>query len=118
MNPVRLLPLLLLAFPLTGLSQGLGGDVDSEPLAGVDLTETIAPAADPAVLPAPLAPEASGPGQATRALFRLQASGERGGPGIPLMGVTANAAYLRYIKSFGHAIPEFFDTNVQSSSGK
>ena len=56
-------------------------------------------------------------GQSTRDLLRLQASGEAAGPMLPMLGQASSAAYKRYLDSFRHSIPEFFDTTVESSGG-
>lgn len=55
-------------------------------------------------------------GQATRRLLQLQASGEAGAPALPMLGAPASAAYKRYLSSFSHPIPEYFDTAVPTSS--
>jgi hypothetical protein len=54
-------------------------------------------------------------GDATRRLLRLQASGQAAAPPLPMLGEASSAAYQRYMKSFSHAVPEFFDTTVSSS---
>ena len=56
-------------------------------------------------------------GETTRALFRLQASGEQAGPRLPILGDQATLSYARYLKSFEHAIPDFFETDVAGSKG-
>ena len=54
-------------------------------------------------------------GDATRNLIRLQASGQSAAPQLPMLGHASSAAYQRYLKSFTHNIPEFFDTTVSST---
>lgn len=56
-------------------------------------------------------------GDATRRLLQLQASGQAAAPALPLLGQPAGAAYQRYLDSFSHAIPEFFDSTVPAGSG-
>ncbi|PTA73029.1 MULTISPECIES: DUF3613 domain-containing protein [unclassified Stenotrophomonas] len=133
--------------PLTG--QMLGGPapapapapaptpqpMQAETVATVDLTAPATPAAPPpAMAPAPLAEAADSPlpapareplrdGDTTRNLFRLQASGQRAGQRLPILGDQATLSYARYLKSFEHEIPDFFETDVArskdaSSSGR
>lgn len=52
-------------------------------------------------------------GDATRALLRLQASGERAGTPLPILGDQASASYKRYIDSFTHPIPAYLAPNVR-----
>jgi len=119
--------------PLTG--QMLGGMPAAQPAARpaasqsaslptVDLTratEAAAPAATPAEAaaePVPFAHPARGEvGTTTRALFRLQASGQQAGPRLPILGDQASASYTRYMKSFQHEIPDFFETDVGKTNG-
>ncbi|OEZ00400.1 MULTISPECIES: DUF3613 domain-containing protein [Stenotrophomonas] len=57
-------------------------------------------------------------GDATRALLRLQASGERASAPLPILGDQATASYKRYIDSFTHPIPAYLAPNVrQGASG-
>ncbi|MCZ7842745.1 MULTISPECIES: DUF3613 domain-containing protein [Stenotrophomonas maltophilia group] len=127
--------------PLTG--QMLGGPspspaatvpMQAEPLPTVELAAPAASAevtgAQPAtvandVAPAPpAAPRARlQSGEATRNLFRLQASGQQAGQRLPILGDQATLSYARYLKSFEHEIPDFFETDVSrskdaSSSGR
>lgn len=129
--------------PLTG--QMLGGPplsapatapMQAEPLPTVELaapaasaevtgTQASTIATDVAPLSAsPAAPRARLPsGEATRNLFRLQASGQQAGQRLPILGDQATLSYARYLKSFEHEIPDFFETDVSrskdaSSSGR
>ncbi len=125
--------------PLTG--QMLGGPLPSapaaapmqaEPLPTVELPAPAASAAVAAVPPAlpttdgapPATPRARlQSGEATRNLFRLQASGQQAGQRLPILGDQATLSYARYLKSFEHEIPDFFETDVArskdaSSSGR
>ncbi len=122
--------------PLTG--QMLGGPLPSapaaapmqaEPLPTVEPAASAAVAAVPPALPAtdgapPATPRARlQSGEATRNLFRLQASGQQAGQRLPILGDQATLSYARYLKSFEHEIPDFFETDVArskdaSSSGR
>jgi hypothetical protein len=51
-------------------------------------------------------------GDTTRYLLQLQASGAQAGKPLPMLGDEATASYRRYLKSFEHPIPEYFDTTV------
>lgn len=67
---------------------------------------------------APLVQRAARPesGDATRHLLQLQASGAQGGRSLPVLGDQAHASYARYLKSFEHDIPEFFENTVGQST--
>jgi len=65
--------------------------------------------------PATLVP--TGNGATVRHLFQLQASGAQAGARLPILGDQATASYARYLKSFEHEIPEFFETDVTPASG-
>ncbi|MDV5766645.1 DUF3613 domain-containing protein [Stenotrophomonas maltophilia] len=118
--------------PLTG--QMLGGGtpaapasqpLQSESLATVDLATPPAPV--PQAAPAAVAttdgnaaaarPGRSQIGDTTRDLFRLQASGQQAGQRLPILGDQATLSYARYMKSFEHEIPDFFETDVAKSKG-
>lgn len=138
----RLLPVLICLLPaaavqaqqqpLTG--QMLGGStpaspapqpLQSESLATVDLATPPAPV--PQAAPAAVAitdssaaaarPGRSQIGDTTRNLFRLQASGQQAGQHLPILGDQATLSYARYMKSFEHEIPDFFETDVAKSKG-
>lgn len=85
-----------------------------------------APAASPAAQAAsaqPATPAAQEPsreeqfGDITRGLVGLQAAGLRSGPGLPLQGPVATAAWSRYMKSFEHPIPQWFGERVSNGGG-
>ncbi len=113
--------------PLTG--QMLGGSspapasqpLQSEALTTVDLSAPAPPA--PAAIAATDAatpmvrPVRSQIGDTARGLFRLQASGQQAGQRLPILGDQATLSYARYIKSFEHEIPDFFETDVAKSKG-
>lgn len=115
--------------PLTG--QMLGGPspsaaatapMQAEPLPTVELP---APAGRRVVPPATVATDVAAlppaprtrlqSGEATRNLFRLQASGQHAGQRLPILGGQATLSYARYLKSFEHEIPDFFETDVARS---
>ncbi|MBA0388844.1 DUF3613 domain-containing protein [Stenotrophomonas maltophilia] len=129
--------------PLTG--QMLGGPSPSpagtapmraEPLPTVELAAPAASAevtgAQASTIATDVAPLSAPPaaprarlqsGEATRNLFRLQASGQQAGQRLPILGDQATLSYARYLKSFEHEIPDFFETDVSrskdaSSSGR
>ena len=56
-------------------------------------------------------------GTVTRSLLDLQVSGSRAGKALPILGDEASASYVRYMKSFEHPIPEFFQGTVAKSAG-
>lgn len=97
--------------------------VQAEHLAEVSLEPAVAAnAANHAPLPMQPSHTSTPPprpaqvGLATRRLLQLQASGEAGAPALPMLGAPASAAYKRYLTSFSHPIPEYFDTAVPTSS--
>lgn len=101
--------------PLTG--QMLGGPAPTahgQALPTVDLTRPAPPPPPPVTEPPPPPPRASRSeiGDTARGLFRLQASGQQAGARLPILGDQASASYARYMKSFDHEIPEFFETGV------
>lgn len=127
--------------PLTGqmlggpsLSAPAAAPMQAEPLPSLDIAAPSASAGGATaqattvandIAPAsPAAPRARLPsGEATRNLFRLQASGQQAGQRLPILGDQATLSYARYLKSFEHEIPDFFETDVSrskdaSSSGR
>lgn len=68
------------------------------------------PPTDPLPLPIPDRPQI---GDTTRALLQLQARGSHAGAHLPMLGDQASLSYARYLQSFTHPIPEFFDTSVR-----
>ncbi|WP_369469683.1 DUF3613 domain-containing protein, partial [Enterobacter cloacae] len=100
--------------------------MQAEPLPTVELAAPAASAdvaAAPPAIPAtdvapPAAPRARlQSGEATRNLFRLQASGQQAGQRLPILGDQATLSYARYMKSFEHEIPDFFEADVAKSKG-
>lgn len=70
---------------------------------------TAASSAAPAALP-----RLAG-GGTTRGLLALQTSGRAAGPARPVLGPTAAAAWDRYVESFTHPVPEWFDRGVEET---
>ncbi|WMJ69498.1 DUF3613 domain-containing protein [Stenotrophomonas sp. 24(2023)] len=73
--------------------------------------DTSLPSASP--VPSRHAPQI---GDTTRSLLRLQAAGTQAGRRLPILGDQATLSYARYLKSFEHEIPDFFENKVDSSS--
>lgn len=48
-------------------------------------------------------------GDTTRALLQLQADSNRPGTALPMLGEAASRSYQRYLDSFDHPIPEYFE---------
>ena len=55
-------------------------------------------------------------GDVTRSLLAAQVDGNAAGAPLPVLGATASASWQRYLDSFNHKIPPFFDTKMQSGS--
>ena len=51
-------------------------------------------------------------GDTTRYVLQLQTSGSQAAKPLPMLGDEASASYRRYLKSFDHPIPDFYDTTV------
>ncbi|QNR98907.1 DUF3613 domain-containing protein [Stenotrophomonas sp. 169] len=86
------------------------------PAADAARASTPGPVPPPAYRAASVATLSGEPGQATRDLIRLQASGTQAGPGLPVLGDQARASYARYLKSFEHELPEYFENTVGTST--
>ncbi len=56
-------------------------------------------------------------GHVTTELLDIQANNLQAGRQQTTLGDEADAAYQRYLDSFEHAIPEFFQTRVSTGSG-
>ncbi|MGE6333517.1 DUF3613 domain-containing protein [Stenotrophomonas sp. NPDC077659] len=105
--------------PLTGQMLGSPPAATTAPTAHAQALPTVdlaQPAPPPPALaeapPPPPRASRSGIGDTTRGLFRLQASGQQAGARLPILGDQASASYARYMKSFDHEIPDFFETGV------
>ncbi|AWH21729.1 DUF3613 domain-containing protein [Stenotrophomonas sp. ZAC14D2_NAIMI4_6] len=88
----------------------------AQPLATVDTTAA-PPAPPPAYVPASTTTRPQH-GDSVRNLLQLQASGQQAGARLPILGDQATASYARYLKSFEHEIPDFFDPDVGRSSNR
>lgn len=55
-------------------------------------------------------------GDVTRTLLQAQADGRVAGPRLPMLGVTADASWQRYLDSFKHPLPIFFENKVSKSA--
>ncbi|AWH29443.1 MULTISPECIES: DUF3613 domain-containing protein [Stenotrophomonas] len=88
----------------------------AQPLATVDTTA--APPAPPPPTYIPASTARPQHGDSVRNLLRLQASGQQAGARLPILGDQATASYARYLKSFEHEIPDFFDPDVGRSSNR
>ncbi len=82
----------------------------------------------PAAAPQPATPEPPPPpaaagapaqhssiGDTTRALLRLQAGGTQAGNALPMLGEAGSRSYQRYLDSFEHPVPEYFDAALPTS---
>ena len=54
-------------------------------------------------------------GDTTRDLLRMQADGSRAGTALPMLGEAASRSYQRYLNSFDHPIPEYFEAALPNS---
>ena len=54
-------------------------------------------------------------GDTTRALLQLQADNSRPGTVLPMLGEAASRSYQRYLNSFDHPIPEYFEAALPNS---
>ncbi len=72
---------------------------------------------DTAPLPAAETPAfpPAGIGETTRSLLRLQAEGTQAGNALPMLGEAASRSYQRYLDSFKHPVPEYFDAALPTS---
>jgi hypothetical protein len=68
----------------------------------------------PGFAPAEPAPpfHASQIGDTTRYVLQLQVDGNQSGKPLPMLGDEATASYRRYLKSFDHDIPDFYESPV------
>ena len=71
------------------------------------------PAPAPALRPAPAAF-----GDGTRSLLRMQADANQSGRALPMLGETASRSYQRYLNSFDHPIPVFFEATLPTNKGQ
>ena len=74
------------------------------------------PSAVPAAMAADHANEETQVGSTTRQLLGMQSQGTHAGKHLSIPGQEASASYQRYLKSFEHPIPEFYDAAVSKSA--
>ncbi|AZG08173.1 DUF3613 domain-containing protein [Pigmentiphaga sp. H8] len=74
-----------------------------------------APRTEPMMATASTAPQGrSRPnGDVTSEVVRMQAEGRQAGKALPMLGATAQPSWKRYIDSYSHPIPEFYETTSQ-----
>lgn len=102
----------------------LGAHAQQTPITGQMGAPTTPSSAAP-MAPSPAAPMPSTEetatttcvGDTTRMLLSMQRQGSNAGKALPIPGVEASASYRRYLKSFEHPIPEFYETTVSKNSG-
>ncbi len=83
-------------------------DTSSAPMASAPLAS---PPASIDYVPAPIY-YAAHVGDTTHHLLQMQARGDHAGPPRPMLGAQGSASYQRYLKSFDHPIPEFYEGTV------
>jgi len=116
--------------PITGQMMGTAASAPSAPPAANTMqAEAAAPPAPAAEAwpadPAPAATTDDAPatyyandiGDTTRHLLQMQARGDHAAPARPMLGAEASAAWRRYLNSFEHPIPEFYETTVGKNTG-
>ncbi|PMQ06483.1 hypothetical protein DyAD56_05735 [Dyella sp. AD56] len=103
----------------------LGVSAQQAPITGQMLGPTDSPAAANApatsptpapIQPTPVADATPQIGDVTRQLLSMQAQGTHAGKLLPIPGQQASASYQRYLKSFEHPIPEFYEAAVSKNS--
>ncbi len=108
--------------PLTGGMAGAASPAPTAPAPTRD-AETAMPARPvvrqtqaplPAPQPAPGAPREEQFGDVTRGLLAAQADGRRAGAALPVLGAVSTAAWDRYLASFTHPVPEWFQKRVDT----
>ena len=107
--------------PLTGAMNG-GAQAQAAPVPAADMPAR--PVVQQVQTPMP-PPQASAPepeprpeavGDITRALFEAQADGRRAGGALPMLGPVSSAAWNRYLESFSHPIPEWFQKRMETKN--
>lgn len=97
------------ATPMAARAPAQPSPAASEPV------DTFEPSYAQASAAAPFYPEQ--PGDTTRHLLQMQADDSRPGNRLPILGDEASASYRRYMKSFDHDIPEFYEATVEKDNG-
>ncbi|WP_442783996.1 DUF3613 domain-containing protein [Collimonas fungivorans] len=112
--------------PLTGkLLQGPVAATANSPAPAAQPAVVNASATSPATAAAPVqTAEPAAPaaretrvrvGDVTHILLQAQADGRVAGPRLPMLGATADASWQRYLDSFRHPLPEFYEIKVTKS---
>lgn len=57
-------------------------------------------------------------GEDTRTWLELQRSGRSAAPDRPMSGVVASRVYKRYLDSFSHPLPDFFEEKTADISSR
>ncbi|WP_240162390.1 DUF3613 domain-containing protein [Glaciimonas sp. PAMC28666] len=55
-------------------------------------------------------------GDVTRSLLQAQVDGRVAGTLLPMLGATSDASWDRYLNSFAHPMPEFFEAKVSKNN--
>jgi hypothetical protein len=118
----------LFAVSLLACTAVFSAHAQQTPITGQMLAPT-APADAVQSAPAPMNPPPAMPsdntetpvaetqvGDVTHQLLSMQAQGTRAGKHLSIPGQEASASYQRYLKSFEHSIPEFYDTTMSKST--
>jgi hypothetical protein len=114
---------------LLGFSMSYGAYAQQTPITGQMGSPPASPvvanvAASPAIsTPSQSMPDTGGApvntevGSTTRLLLSMQSQGNNAGKSLPIPGQEASASYQRYLKSFEHPIPEFYEAAVSKNAG-
>lgn len=98
------LPRFLLCVALAGLAAGAAAQTHPPLTAAPAAPASPAPAAERPVVRQVAAPTAS-------------SSAAAAGPGLPLQGPVASAAWQRYLESFSQPIPQWFGERIEDNVG-
>lgn len=99
----------------TPMPQPAAQAAPAAPAASAASPQAASPQAAAAQAAAPAAVEENF-GDVTRALLAAQADGRRAGGALPVLGPVSTAAWNRYLESFSHPIPEYFQKRVQTKN--
>lgn len=100
--------------PATTQSMAARAPAQPSPVAS-EPADAFEPAHAQASVAEPFYPEQTG--DTTRHLLQMQADDSRPGSRLPILGDEASASYRRYMKSFDHDIPEFYEATVEKDNG-
>jgi len=107
-------PLLSSGMLVIGLAYAAGASAQTSQ------APTAAPSATPRVGNVPTDNPNRAPvvGATARHLLEAQASGRVAAPAPPMYGATASLSWKRYVDSFSHPIPEFFESRVGKATSE